>query len=66
MGKLNYVGFAKLGSVYGPAIAIVEKTEGFTVDNLKEIIQANVILGEPLAGVIDSIKATKVLGAQEE
>lgn len=42
---------------------IVEKTDKFTIDDLKEVVQRGVIMGENLESTIDSIRAVKTLGA---
>jgi SpoVK/Ycf46/Vps4 family AAA+-type ATPase len=44
------------------ANAIVEATDGFTVDDLKEVIQACFLLGEDVKTAVESIRATKMLG----
>lgn len=47
------------------ATDIVEKTEGFTIDELKEIVQCCHMLGEPTDLVIGSIKNRRNLGKDE-
>jgi len=44
---------------------VVEKTEGFTIDELKEIVQCCHILGEPTDMVINGINARRNLGKEE-
>jgi SpoVK/Ycf46/Vps4 family AAA+-type ATPase len=45
---------------------IVEKTDQFTIDDLKEVVQCGVILGEDLDSTIASIRAVKNLGKDDE
>lgn len=45
---------------------VVEKTDGFTIDELKEIVQCCHILGEPIDMAIGSINARRNLGKNDE
>jgi SpoVK/Ycf46/Vps4 family AAA+-type ATPase len=44
---------------------IVEKTDGFTIDELKEVLQCSILLGEDLDRTIAQIRAVKALGKNE-
>jgi SpoVK/Ycf46/Vps4 family AAA+-type ATPase len=45
---------------------LVDKTEEFTVDDLKEVVQNVIILGEQCDVVIEDIRKAKNLGRQSE
>lgn len=48
------------------ASAIVEKTDEFTVDDLKEVVQSVVLLGQDLDNAIKAIRGVKNLGQNDE
>lgn len=49
----------------GVARGLVEQTNGFTVDELKEVVQNHIILGEPAQDVIGAITEARNLGKEE-
>lgn len=63
-GRLTFLN--KKGLNAKLAASIVEKTDEFTIDDLKEVVQSVVLLGQDLDNAIKAIRGVKNLGKNDE